>query len=99
MDQIRTGGPDYDNCLVNLANSILKGFGAETSAATLPAADQFLAGGRRNVVLLLLDAMGSNRGVISFCAFTAAGVSKRPLTMAVILPFSSLISNIIFIKN
>ena len=57
-EKIRTGGPDYSNCLVNLANSVLKHFGAETTAATLPAADDCLAGNRRNVVLLLLDAMG-----------------------------------------
>ena len=57
-NQIRIGGPDYNNCLVNLANSILKKFGAETTADTLAAADQYLAGSRRNVVLLLLDAMG-----------------------------------------
>ena len=50
--------PDYDHCLVNLANSILKKFGAETTAKTLPLADRYLAGDYRNVVLLLLDAMG-----------------------------------------
>ena len=57
-DLIRIGGPDYNNCLVNLSNSILKKFGAETTADTLAAADQYLAGNCRNVVLLLLDAMG-----------------------------------------
>ena len=57
-NQIRIGGPDYNHCLVNLSNSILKKFGAETTADTLAAADQYLAGSRRNVVLLLLDAMG-----------------------------------------
>ena len=31
-DQIRVCGPDYNNCLVNLANSILKKYGAETTA-------------------------------------------------------------------
>ena len=36
--------PDYNNCLVNLSNSILKKFGAETTAATLPLADKYLAG-------------------------------------------------------
>ncbi|MCR5322588.1 MAG: alkaline phosphatase family protein [Lachnospiraceae bacterium] len=36
--------PDYDNCLVNLANSILKRFGAETTARTLPLADKYLEG-------------------------------------------------------
>ena len=58
IKEIRTGGPDYHNCLVNLSNSILKRFGAETTADTLPAADGYLAGGSRNTVLLLLDAMG-----------------------------------------
>ena len=57
-EAIRAGGPDYNNCLVNLANSILNRFGAETTADTLAAADRYLARGRRNVVLLLLDAMG-----------------------------------------
>ena len=50
--------PDYDNCLVNLANSILKEFGAKTSAKTLPMADQYLKKDYQNVVVLLLDAMG-----------------------------------------
>ncbi len=50
--------PDYHHCLVNLSNSILKKFGAETTAETLPLADQYLEGEYRNVVLLLLDAMG-----------------------------------------
>ena len=50
--------PDYRRCLVNLSNSILKKFGADTSAETLPLADRFLEGEYRNVVVLLLDAMG-----------------------------------------
>ena len=39
MDYIR---PDYNNCLVNLSNSILKHFGVETSAPTLKMADELL---------------------------------------------------------
>lgn len=50
--------PDYDHCLVNLANSILKKFDAKTSAKTLPLADEYLAKDYQNVVVLLLDAMG-----------------------------------------
>jgi hypothetical protein len=50
--------PDYEHCLVNLANSILKKFGAKTTAATLPLADQYLDKDYKNVVVLLLDAMG-----------------------------------------
>lgn len=58
MQQYISRLPDYDNCLVNLANSILKKFGAETSAKTLPLADQYLKKDYQNVVILLLDAMG-----------------------------------------
>ena len=50
--------PDYDNCLVNLSNSILKHFGAETSAPTLKMADKLLEKEYKNVVILLMDAMG-----------------------------------------
>ena len=50
--------PDYENCLVNLSNSILKKFGAETSASTLSLADKYLEKDYKNVVVLLLDAMG-----------------------------------------
>lgn len=50
--------PDYDNCLVNLSNSILKAFGAETTAPTLKMADNLLEGSHKNVVVLLMDAMG-----------------------------------------
>ncbi len=52
--------PDYNNCLVNLSNSILRKFGAETTAASLPLADRFLDGKYRNVVLLILDALGTS---------------------------------------
>ncbi|SEQ92003.1 Type I phosphodiesterase / nucleotide pyrophosphatase [Lachnospiraceae bacterium NE2001] len=50
--------PDYNNCLVNLANSILKKFDVETTASTLPLADEYLKKDYKNVVVLLLDAMG-----------------------------------------
>ena len=52
--------PDYNNCLVNLSNSILKKFGARTTAGTLPLADKYLEGEYRNVVLLVLDALGTS---------------------------------------
>ena len=51
--------PDYNNCLVNLSNSILKRFGAQTTAATLSLADPYLEGEYQNVVLLVLDALGT----------------------------------------
>ena len=52
--------PDYDNCLVNLSNSILKKFNTETTADTLVLADKYLKGEYKTVVLLVLDAMGTS---------------------------------------
>ena len=60
IEKLRSEGPDYNKCLVNLSNSILKRFGAETTADTLKSADEFLAKGHRNVVILLLDALGTS---------------------------------------
>ena len=51
--------PDDRHCLVNLSNSVLKKFGAETTAETLPLADQYLQKQYRNIVVLLLDGMGT----------------------------------------
>ena len=45
--------PDYGNCLVNLSNSILKKFDAETTAKTLPLADPYLEKNYKNVVCLV----------------------------------------------
>ena len=52
--------PDYNHCLVNLSNSILKKFGVATTAKTLPLADRFLEGEYQNIVVLLLDALGTS---------------------------------------
>ena len=52
--------PDYNHCLVNLSNSILKKFGVATTAKTLPLADRFLEGEYQNIVILLLDALGTS---------------------------------------
>ena len=52
--------PNYDECLVNLANSMLVNFGAKPSAKTLPLADRYLSKNYKNVVVLLLDAMGTS---------------------------------------
>lgn len=52
--------PNYNNCLVNLANSILKYFGAQTNASTLPLADKYLSSEYKNVVVILLDALGTS---------------------------------------
>ena len=58
QDKLRAAGPDYDNCLVNLSNSILKRFGTEPTANTLGIADEYLAKNYKNVVVILLDALG-----------------------------------------
>ena len=50
--------PNYDNCLVNLAGSMLSHFGAKPYSPTLPMADRYLSKDYKNVVVLLLDAMG-----------------------------------------
>lgn len=53
--------PDYGNCIVNLACSVMKYFGAEPPNPTLPLADRLLSEKRyKNVVVLLLDGMGRN---------------------------------------
>lgn len=54
--------PDYDNCTVNLACSILQEFGAKCpDHKTLAAADRLLRGKTyKNIVVLLLDAMGQS---------------------------------------
>src|SRR5665648_355708 len=51
--------PDYNNCLVNLACSILKHFGAHPQHATLPVLDSLLKKQYTNVVVMLFDGMGS----------------------------------------
>ncbi len=51
--------PDYDHSIMNITNSILEYYGAEHKHATLPILDKELAKKYRNVVLFLVDAMGS----------------------------------------
>lgn len=50
---------DYKNCIANLSNSVLKHFGAKTVGDTLPLADKYLEKKYKNVVILLLDGMGT----------------------------------------
>lgn len=50
--------PDYENCIANLPNSILKYWGLPTVGKTLPMADRYLTKDYKNVVVLLLDGMG-----------------------------------------
>lgn len=53
--------PDYDNCIANLACSVMKRFGVEPPNGTLPLADALLSERRyKNVVVMVLDGMGNN---------------------------------------
>ncbi len=50
--------PDYEHCPANLTCSILRHFGVDPPHNTLAAADAFLQKRWKNVVVILLDAMG-----------------------------------------
>ena len=50
--------PDYENCIANLPNSVLKSWELETVGGTLSLADKYLTKKYKNVVMLLLDGMG-----------------------------------------
>lgn len=50
--------PDYENCIANLPNSILKKWKIPTVGETLPLADKYLQKDYKNVVVLILDGMG-----------------------------------------
>lgn len=52
--------PDYDNCCVNIMNSVARHFGLETSHKTLPILDYELTKDYKNVVVILLDGLGQN---------------------------------------
>ncbi len=51
--------PDYDNSIMNITNSILKYYGADNKHSTLSILDKELNKKYRNVVLFLIDGMGS----------------------------------------
>lgn len=51
--------PDYNKSLMNISTSILKHYNVETKFSTLPELDKKLEENYRNVILILVDAMGS----------------------------------------
>lgn len=51
--------PDYNNCLTNLSNSILKHFGIKSYHESLKELDKLLEEEYENVVLLIYDGLGS----------------------------------------
>nr|MCR5121737.1 alkaline phosphatase family protein [Ruminococcus sp.] len=55
----RLQSPNYKNCLANIPNSVLKYFGVPTVGDTLPQLDKLLENEYENVVLFLLDGMGT----------------------------------------
>jgi len=53
--------PDYKNTILNVSNSLLKYYGCETFAPSLPLLDNILANKEfRNIALVLVDAMGES---------------------------------------
>ena len=52
--------PDYENCIANLPNSILKKWNIPTVGETLSLADKYLQKDYKNVVVLILDGMGKS---------------------------------------
>ena len=52
-------GPDYQNSIANLANSILNKWGIEYSGTSLPLLDPYLKKDYENIVVILLDGMGT----------------------------------------
>ena len=58
---MKTIFPNYDNCLTNLSNSLLKFYGLETYHNTLNKLDNILnEKDYKNIVLMLFDGMGTN---------------------------------------
>ena len=51
--------PDYNKCLMNISTSVIKHYGIETKFSTLSVLDKELNKNYRNVVVILVDAMGS----------------------------------------
>lgn len=52
--------PDYNNCIANLAGSILKKFGIDEGRETLHLLDPYLEKDYKNIVVILLDGMGKS---------------------------------------
>jgi len=52
--------PDYNNCLVNLSNSLLKYYGVKPYHDSLSKLDEYLNRDYKNIVLILYDGFGSN---------------------------------------
>lgn len=51
---------NYDNCIVNLSNSVLKNFSVDPLSKTLPLIDEALSKNYKNIVVLILDGLGTS---------------------------------------
>jgi len=51
--------PDYNHCIMNITSTVLKHYGVKSNKASLPILEKELNKGYRNVVYVLIDAMGS----------------------------------------
>lgn len=56
---MKTIFPNYNECITNLSNSILKHFNLKTYHNTLPFIDEILSKDYKNVIVVLCDGMGS----------------------------------------
>ncbi len=52
--------PNYSNSIVSVTNSLLKHYGAAPHHNTLPVLDSLLSQGYKNVVILVMDGLGTN---------------------------------------
>ena len=57
---LKTLWPDYENCISNLPNSIMRKFVVEPAGKSLPLLDRYLKKDYKNIVIILLDGMGVN---------------------------------------
>lgn len=51
--------PDYNDCIVNVTNSILKHYGFREKHSTLPKLDKILEKNYKNIIYVIFDGMGS----------------------------------------
>ena len=51
--------PNYNDCLVNVSNSILRYYGLKNYHSTSEVLDRYLDNSYKNIVLILYDGLGS----------------------------------------
>ena len=54
--------PNYEECITNLSNSILKHFNLKTYHNTLPFIDDILDKNYKNIIVILCDGLGITLG-------------------------------------